>query len=96
VRIECERLGVTRAAHVLHDGEERILLRCVEPDRVRGALRNLGDRLRVIDRRHCHLLLPAQGLLGLALVEAVLEAVTRPPLTTARSAQPGIPGRARR
>ena len=79
VRIECERLGVTRAAFVLHDGEERVLLRCVEPNRVKSALRHLDDRVRVIDRRHCHLLLPAQGLSGRDLVGAVLGLVDRSP-----------------
>ena len=72
VRIRGELLGVTRLSRVLHDGEERVLLRCVEPRRVANSLSALGNRIRVVDRTHCHLLLPSQGLSGRALVEAVL------------------------
>ena len=79
IRIEGERLGVTRMAFILHDGEERVLLRCVEPHRVKNALADLGTRLRVIDRRHCHLLLPAQGLVDGDLADAILDMVDRAP-----------------
>ena len=76
VRIRGERLGVTRLTDIVHDGEERILLRCVEPQRVKRGLAHLGDRVRVVDKIHCHLLLPAQGLTGAEVLDAVLAALS--------------------
>ncbi len=88
VRLAGETLGVTRMVAITHDGEERILLRCVEPSRVKRRLARLHDRLRVVDRVHCHLLLPAQGLGGRDLVDAVLAAVERG--APAAVAEPGV------
>ena len=79
IRLGGEMLGVTRMAAIVHDGEERILLRCVDPSRVKRSLERLGDRLRVVDKLHCHLLLPAQGLAEFDLVDAVLSAVEKRP-----------------
>jgi len=77
VRLRGERLGITRITTIDHEGEMRVFLRCVEPLRVRRALEDLGKRLRVVDKRHCHLLLPRAGLAGIELVRSVLEALGR-------------------
>ncbi len=76
IRLLGELLGVTRLTRMVHDGEERVLLRCIEPMRVKRRLRALGTRLRVVDRVHCHLLLPGQGLEAFELVDAVLAALS--------------------
>ncbi len=83
VRIAAERLGVTRLVKILHDGEERILLKTREPQAVKYALRRLGTRLRAVDTQHCHLLLPAQRLEGEKLVGAVREALAAADFGTA-------------
>jgi hypothetical protein len=41
----------------------------------------MGDRLRVVDEAHCHLLLPAQRLTQERVLDAVLNALSRPPRT---------------
>jgi transcription-repair coupling factor (superfamily II helicase) len=79
IRIVAERLGVTRITAIVHDGEERVQLRCVEPRRVQKALAHLGTRLRVIDASHCHLLLPVQGMPAARAADAVLRALVRVP-----------------
>jgi transcription-repair coupling factor (superfamily II helicase) len=79
IRILGERLGVTRISAIVHDGEERVQLRCVEPRRVRNALAHLGTRLRVVDGTHCHLLLPSQGMAPARVADAVLRALGRIP-----------------
>ncbi len=75
VRLLGEVLGITRMAQIDHDGEQRILLRCVEPMRVKRKLEALGDRVRVVDKAHCHLLLPRGDLTPFQLVDAVLTAL---------------------
>ncbi len=75
VRLLGELLGVTRLTMIVHDGEERVLLRTADPIRVRQSLGRLGKRIRAVDGRHCHLLLPAQDLRGAAILDAVLEAL---------------------
>ena len=79
VRILGERLGVTRMAAIVHDGEERIQLRCVEPRRVKTALPGLGTRLRVVDATHCHLLVPAADMVPARIADAVLHALRKGP-----------------
>jgi transcription-repair coupling factor (superfamily II helicase) len=79
VRILGERLGVTRMAAIVHDGEDRIQLRCVEPRRVKTALAALGTRLRVVDATHCHLLVPGEDMVPARVAEAVLRALRRVP-----------------
>ena len=66
-------------AQIEHDGEQRVLLRCVEPMRVKRKLEALGDRLRVVDKSHCHLLLPNHDLTPFQLVDAVLTALAGSP-----------------
>ncbi len=76
VRICGELLGVTRMGQIVHDGRERVLLRCVEPNRVKNSLKHLGTRLRVVDRGHCHLLLPRGKLTEIEVLDAVLLALS--------------------
>ncbi len=78
IRLAGERIGVTRLTPIVHDGEERILLRCVDPARVKSRLAHLGDRVRPLDKVHAHLLLPRRGLAGFELVDAVLGLLARP------------------
>jgi transcription-repair coupling factor (superfamily II helicase) len=77
VRILGERLGVVRIATIFHDGEFRVQLACVEPRRVKQALAHLGTRLRVVDEKHCHVLLPPDAQAPGRLVDAVLLALSR-------------------
>jgi transcription-repair coupling factor (superfamily II helicase) len=77
VRMRGERLGVTRITAIVHDGEERVQLRCVEPRRVQKALPELGTRLRVVDEATCHLLLPERDRTPTRLLDAVLLALSR-------------------
>jgi transcription-repair coupling factor (superfamily II helicase) len=79
IRILGERLGVTRMAAIVHDGEERIQLRCVEPRRVKAALPELGTRLRVVDGTHCHLLVPPADMVPPRIADAVLRALRKVP-----------------
>ena len=72
IRIHAERLGITRVSAIVHDGEERVQLRCVEPRRVKSALAHLGTRLRAVDATTCHLLHPAPKLAPAKAAEAVL------------------------
>jgi transcription-repair coupling factor (superfamily II helicase) len=79
VRILGERLGATLITAIEHDGERRILLRCVEPRSLKHALPHLGTRLRVVDDRHAHLLLEPGDHAPARVADAVLRALTRPP-----------------
>jgi transcription-repair coupling factor (superfamily II helicase) len=83
VRIRAEKLGITRLVSIVHDGEDRVLLRTPHPQVVRYALRRLGSSLRVVDGNHCHLLYPRPGIEGEARIASVLEALSaadlRPP-----------------
>jgi transcription-repair coupling factor (superfamily II helicase) len=88
VRIAAEELRVTRLVNILHDGEDRVLLRSPHPQAVKYALRRLGSRIRAVDGSHCHLLLPRQGLAGEERVAAVLEAL--------RAADLRVPGASER
>ncbi|MCE9635238.1 MAG: transcription-repair coupling factor, partial [Planctomycetes bacterium] len=75
VRIAAEELRITRLVNIVHDGEDRVMVRSPHPQAVRYALRRLGTRVRVVDANHLHLLLPRPGLEGRARVGAVLEAM---------------------
>jgi transcription-repair coupling factor (superfamily II helicase) len=70
-RIRAEKLGITRLVPIVHDGEQRLLLRSRHPVAVQHALRRLGTRVRVVDAQHVHMLLPRQDLAGEELVAAV-------------------------
>ena len=61
--------------NIVHDGDDRVLLKSARPQAVKHALRRLGTRLRVVDGNHCHLLFPRAGLTGETRVASVLEAL---------------------
>jgi len=98
VRLLGEVLGIVRMAQIEHDGEQRVLLRCVEPLRVKRKLEALGNRLRVVDKSHCHLLLPGRDLTPFQLVDAVLTALagSAGPARAPRGARRGGPSRSGR